>query len=69
METRRTRERTSWRALAPAGLVLAAVVSGCGGGTSYKNHLRPPAPLNITASVSDTVLRDLNGYVLMFLQE
>ena len=53
METRRTRERTSWRALAPAGLVLAAVVAGCGGGSSYKNHPRPPAPLNITASVSD----------------
>jgi hypothetical protein len=34
-------------------LVVAAFVVGCGGGSSYKNDLRPPAPLNITASVSD----------------
>ena len=53
METRRTRERTSRRALAPALLVVAALVGGCGGGSSYKNNVRPPSPLNITASVSD----------------
>jgi hypothetical protein len=52
METRRTRERTSRRALAPALLVVAALVAGCGD-SSYKNNLRPPSPLNITASVSD----------------
>ena len=28
------------------------VVASCGGGSSYKNSARPPAPLNITASVS-----------------
>ena len=51
MRTRR--ERTSRRALAPAVLLLATLVASCGGGTSYKNKLRPPAPINITASVSN----------------
>src|SRR5436309_14509742 len=53
METRRTRERTSRRVLAPVCFVVAAVLVGCGGGSSYKNAQRPPAPLNITASVSN----------------
>jgi len=35
METRRTRERTSRRAFAPALFVVAALVGGCGGGSSY----------------------------------
>jgi hypothetical protein len=52
MEMRRTRERTGRRALAPAVLTVAALVAGCGGGTTYKNNPRPPAPINITASVS-----------------
>src|SRR5256884_9537723 len=52
METRRTRERTSRRVLAPVCFVVAAVVVGWGGGSTYKNAQRPPAPLNITASVS-----------------
>jgi hypothetical protein len=52
MEIRTTRE-TSRRALAPAALLAAALVAGCGGGSNYKNNLRPPAPLNITASVSN----------------
>ena len=51
---RTTRERTSRRAFAPALLlVVATIVAGCGGGTDYKNRPRPPAPLNITASVSN----------------
>ena len=50
---RTTRERTSRRALAPAALTVAALIAGCGGGSNYKNNLRPPAPLNITASVSN----------------
>jgi hypothetical protein len=33
--------------------MVATLVAGCGGGSNYKNHPRPPAPLNITASVSD----------------
>jgi len=33
--------------------MVATLVVGCGGGTSYKNNPRPPAPLNITASVSN----------------
>jgi hypothetical protein len=32
--------------------MVAMLVAGCGGGSSYKNNQRPPAPLNITASVS-----------------
>ena len=50
---RRTRERTSRRALALTVAAVAVLVAGCGGGSDYKNRLRPPAPLNITASVSD----------------
>lgn len=51
---RTTRERTSRRALAPAVLMVATlVIAGCGGGSDYKNRPRPPAPLNITASVSN----------------
>jgi hypothetical protein len=50
---RTTRERTSRRALAPAVLTIAVLVAGCGGGSNYKNNLRPPPPLNITASVSN----------------
>jgi hypothetical protein len=34
--------------------MVAMLVVGCGGGSSYKNNPRPPAPLNITASVSNT---------------
>ena len=49
----RTTRETSRRALAPAALLAAALVAGCGGGSNYKNNLRPPAPLNITASVSN----------------
>jgi hypothetical protein len=33
--------------------MVAILVAGCGGGTSYKNNPRPPAPINITASVSN----------------
>jgi len=33
--------------------MVVTLAAGCGGGTSYKNNPRPPAPLNITASVSN----------------
>ena len=33
--------------------MVAMLVAGCGSGTDYKNNARPPAPLNITASVSN----------------
>lgn len=37
-------------ALAVAGLALA--LSGCGEDDDYKNELRPPSPINVTAYVS-----------------
>jgi hypothetical protein len=42
------------RLLPVAGLVgMALAISGCGGsGDDYKNELRPPAPINVTAYVS-----------------
>jgi hypothetical protein len=36
--------------VALAGLALA--VPGCGGDDDYKNELRPPSPINVTAYVS-----------------
>ena len=33
--------------------MVATLVAGCGGGSDYKNRPRPPAPINITASVSN----------------
>jgi hypothetical protein len=41
---------TRFAAVALSGLVLAA--SGCGGEEDYKNELRPPSPINVTAFVS-----------------
>jgi hypothetical protein len=41
------------RAPAFAAVVAAAVVvAGCGSKDSYKNNLRPPAPINVTAAIS-----------------
>jgi hypothetical protein len=44
----------STRLLPVAGLVgMALAMSGCGGsGSDYKNELRPPAPINVTAYIS-----------------
>jgi hypothetical protein len=30
----------------------AVLLAGCGGGDDYKNELRPPSPINVTAYVS-----------------
>jgi hypothetical protein len=38
-----------------AGIVLGLVaVGGCGGGGDYKNNPRPPAPINVTAAITDS---------------
>ena len=34
------------------GLALLSV-AGCGGGGDYKNEPRPPAPINVTAAITD----------------
>jgi hypothetical protein len=41
-----------WRALLAAA-ALCCGVAGCGGGSDYKNAPRPPAPINITAAITD----------------
>src|SRR3954469_2664374 len=38
---------------ASATLGVAVLVGGCGADTSYKNNPRPPAPITVTASISD----------------
>lgn len=34
-------------------LLLLAPLAGCGGGDDYANRPRPPAPINVTAAISD----------------
>ena len=34
-------------------LLLLAPLTGCGGGDDYANRPRPPAPINVTAVISD----------------
>jgi hypothetical protein len=42
------------RARIPLGLLVAsALVAGCGGGGDYANEPRPPAPINVTAAITD----------------
>lgn len=41
------------RAFAFAILGISVVLAGCGADNSYKNQLRPPEPINVTANVSD----------------
>jgi hypothetical protein len=41
------------RALVLAGLGVSLLVVGCGSSTSHKNKLKPPEPINVTASVSN----------------
>jgi hypothetical protein len=53
MEQRHSTDRLSWRAIAPCLMVAAcALFAGCGSGSDYKNDLRPPSPINVTASIS-----------------
>jgi hypothetical protein len=37
----------------PCLAVAATAVVGCGGGTSYKNEPRPPAPIIVSASINN----------------
>ena len=41
------------RVLAVATVGGAVLLAGCGSDNSYKNKLRPPEPINVTANVSD----------------
>jgi len=34
-------------------LLMLAPLAGCGGGDDYANRPRPPAPINVTAAISD----------------
>jgi hypothetical protein len=37
------------------GIALAlASVTGCGSGSDYANHPRPPAPINVTAAITNS---------------
>ena len=37
------------------GIALAlATVAGCGGGSDYANNPRPPAPINVTAAITNS---------------
>jgi hypothetical protein len=48
--------RRGWRWLALAA-ALPAAVAGCGGGDDYENRPRPPAPINVTAAITDNRVR------------
>lgn len=42
------------RSIASAGLASAtAILAGCGGTDDYANKPRPPAPINVTANITD----------------
>jgi hypothetical protein len=52
-KTQSTVRSSLWRrAFASSLLVAVPVLAGCGTSNSYKNDLRPPAPINVTASIS-----------------
>jgi hypothetical protein len=54
---RRTARGFVYGACLPA-LALALSVSGCGSdNTSYKNTPRPPAPINVTAAITDSQIK------------
>jgi hypothetical protein len=49
-------DSAGWRRTAAAALSVvaaAATAIGCGAGSSYKNEPRPPAPIVVTASISN----------------
>ena len=46
-----TRAGRSRRAITT--LAFAAAAAGCGSSSDYANDLRPPAPINVTAEISD----------------
>jgi len=47
--------RNVLRGLIYGGIAAALVtVAGCGGGDDYANNPRPPAPINVTAAITDS---------------
>lgn len=52
METLDRKSAGLRRWLGALGCASALVLSSCGGGSNYKNELRPPAPINVTVYVS-----------------
>src|SRR5438445_4382897 len=55
MERMQATAGSSGRALALGAAVLLAIVpAGCGSQKDYRNELRPPAPINITAYISNS---------------
>jgi hypothetical protein len=48
------RRGCTWLAVAAA---LPAAAAGCGGGEDYENRPRPPAPINVTAAITDNRVR------------
>jgi hypothetical protein len=42
------------RAFALAAVGATVLLAGCGSNDDYKNRLRPPEPINVTANVSNT---------------
>jgi len=53
MERLLGQSRLGARVFAVASLGALVLVAGCGADNSYKNKLRPPEPINVTANVSD----------------
>ena len=54
---RRSARGFVYRAWLPA-LAVAASASACGSdNVSYKNDLRPPAPINVTAAITDSQIK------------
>jgi hypothetical protein len=57
MERTNTKAGSRIRAAVASAVMLAGLIgAGCGSGSDYKNKLRPPTPINITASISPSAV-------------